>query len=83
MRRCRLDADRVLAQVGFARAHDLHHVIAGRGCHVVDDVVAAIGSVAGCSGDQVTARVVEIDRRIKIVSELEAAGAWDSRAWSS
>ena len=56
------DADRVFAQVRIARAHDLEPVVAGRSRHVVDDVVDAVGRVAGRGGDQVAIAVIEVDR---------------------
>ena len=70
-----LDADRVLAQVGLAGAQDLDPVAARGERRPVDDVVAAVGRVAGRGGDQVAAGVVEVDRRIEIVDELQAVGA--------
>ena len=70
-----LDADRVLAQVGLAGAEDLDPVAARGERRPVDDVVAAVGRVAGRGGDQVAAGVVEVDRRVEIVDELQAVGA--------
>ena len=54
---------------------DLHPVAARRERRPVDDVVAAVGRVAGRGGDQVAAGVIEVDRRIEIIGELLSAGA--------
>ena len=74
-----LDGDRVFTQVGLAGAHDLHPVAAGSQCSPVDDVVAAIGGIAGRGGDQVAICVVEIDRGLEIVDELLAVGTRSTR----